>query len=203
MKEARPTAAPRKTQARTGFAFRFAPAGAARWKDVESLFGPNGACAGCWCMWWRLAHRDWVAGQGEGNKRALRKLMRGGTAPGIIAYAAGAPVGWVALAPREEYVRLGSSRTLKPIDARPVWSVSCFFIARPYRGRGLMTALIGAAAAFARKRGATLLEGYPRDSKGRTADAFLYTGTRGAFRRAGFKVAARPSKAALVMRRAL
>jgi len=154
-------------------------------------------------MWWRLPRRDWVAGKGEGNKRALRKLMRRGRAPGIIAYVGGEPAGWVALAPREEYVRLASSRTLKPIDARPVWSVSCFFIARPYRGQGLMTALIEAAAAFARKRGATLLEGYPTNPKRTTSDVFLYTGTHSAFMRAGFEVAARPSKAAVIIRCAL
>jgi GNAT superfamily N-acetyltransferase len=154
-------------------------------------------------MWFRLPRREWAAGKGEGNKRALRALLRAGTVPGIIAYSGGTPVGWVACAPREDYVRLAASRTLKPIDTRPVWSVSCFFIARPYRGRGLMTQLIEAAAAFARKRGAILLEGYPSSPKGRTSDTFIYTGTHGAFVRAGFEVAARPSKAAVIMRRAL
>lgn len=154
-------------------------------------------------MWWRLLRRDWIAGKGDRNKRALRTLMRSGAVPGIIAYANGEPVGWVALAPREEYPRLAVSRTLKPIDARAVWSVTCFFVARPYRGRGLMTRLIEAAAAFARKRGATLIEGYPTNPRGKTADAFLYTGTGGAFSRAGFEVAARPSKTALIVRREL
>ena len=182
---------------------RFLPATAGRWKDLETLFGPNGACAGCWCMWFRLPRRDLVIGKGAGNKRALHKLVRRRVAPGILAYAGDQPIGWVALAPREEYVRLAASRTLKPIDAQPVWSVSCFFIARPYRGRGVMTQLIEAVAGFARKRGATLLEGYPTNPKGKTSDTFLYTGTRGAFVRAGFGEAARPSKAALIMRRAL
>jgi GNAT superfamily N-acetyltransferase len=182
---------------------RFLPATAARWEDLKILFGPNGACAGCWCMWFRLPRRDWVAGKGEGNKRALRKLLRAGTVPGIIAYSGDTSIGWVAFAPREDYVRLARSRTLKPIDTRPVWSVSCFYVARPYRGKGLMTQLIDAAADFARKHGATLLEGYPSNPKRRTSDTFIYTGTLGSFARAGFKVAARPSKAAVIMRRAL
>lgn len=53
------------------------------------------------------------------------------------------------------------------------------------------------------RRGATLLEGYPTNPRGTTADAFLYTGTGGAFSRAGFEVAARPSKTALIVRREL
>ena len=183
--------------------FRFLPATAARWKDLQTLFGPNGACAGCWCMWFRLPRREWVAGKGDGNKRALAKLLGADIEPGIIAYKGREPAGWVAIAPRKEYLRLASSRTLKAIDERPVWSVSCFFIARAYRGQGLMTQLIAAAADFARKRGATLLEGYPANPKKRTSDTFLYTGTRSAFVRAGFTVAARPSKAAVILRRAV
>ena len=46
-------------------------------------------------------------------------------------------------------------------------------------------------------------EGYPTNPKKKTSEVFLYTGTRGAFTRAGFAVAARPSKAALIMRREL
>src|SRR2546430_2424405 len=34
------------------------PATARRWPDLEKLFGPNGAYSNCWCMWWRLRHRD-------------------------------------------------------------------------------------------------------------------------------------------------
>ncbi|HTL25989.1 MAG TPA: GNAT family N-acetyltransferase [Burkholderiales bacterium] len=181
---------------------RFAPATSARWKDLETLFGPNGACAGCWCMWFRLPRREWTAAKGEGNRRALRRLVGRRVAPGILAYEGGKPVGWVAFAPRAEYVRLAASRNLKPLDARPVWSVSCFFVARSHRGKGLMTQLIEAAADYARKRGATLLEGYPSDPRRRTADTFIYTGTLGAFERAGFKVAARPSKAVRIVRRA-
>ena len=30
-----------------------------RWADLETRFGPRGACAGCWCMWWRLTRREW------------------------------------------------------------------------------------------------------------------------------------------------
>jgi len=154
-------------------------------------------------MWFRLPRREWVAGKGDGNKRALGKLIRRRIAPGIIAYAGREPAGWVALAPREEYVRFATSRTRKAIDDRPAWSVSCFFIARAYRGQGMMTQLIDAAADFARKHGATLIEGYPSTPKQKTSDTFIYTGTLGSFARAGFKVAARPSKAAVIMRRAV
>jgi len=43
-----------------------------RWSDLEQLFGRNGAYAGCWCMWWRVAGKDWSAQRGEGNRVAFK-----------------------------------------------------------------------------------------------------------------------------------
>jgi len=175
-----------------------------RWKDVESLFGPRGACAGCWCMFWRLPHREYGRGKGEGNRRAFRALVRGGAAPGLLAYAGGVPVGWCAVAPRAEYGGLGRSRVLAPVDEAPVWSVPCFFVARDFRGRGLTVRLLRAAAAYAASKGATQLEGYPIAPKaGRTADAFAWTGLVGAFEKAGFVEVARRSPTRPIMRKKL
>ena len=36
-----------------------------RWDDFETLFGKNGACAGCWCMWWQMSQSAWLAQKGE------------------------------------------------------------------------------------------------------------------------------------------
>ncbi len=179
------------------------PATPSRWPDVEELFGPNGACAGCWCMWWRLPHARWKAGKGEGNRRALRRIVRSGAVPGLVAYAGREAVGWCALAPRPEYPRLERSRILGPVDGRPVWSITCFFVKRAFRGRGVTRALLEAAAAHARRRGARVLEAYPVDPRGRTADAWVFTGVASTFRRAGFREAARRSPTRPVVRREL
>lgn len=183
---------------------RVLPATPERWDDLERLFGPRGACAGCWCMWWRRERGEWSKGQGEGNRRALRSVVRGGDPPGLIAYFDGRPAGWIALAPREAYPRLERSRHFKPLDDRPVWSVTCFFVAREFRRRGLTVRLLKAAADHARRRGATMLEGYPVEpGKGRMADAWVFTGLASAFLRAGFREVARPSRTRPIMRRAL
>jgi hypothetical protein len=49
----------------------FRPLTAGRWNDLVALFGERGACAGCWCMWWRLPHAQFVRQKGPANKRAL------------------------------------------------------------------------------------------------------------------------------------
>ncbi len=165
-----------------------------RWEDLETLFGERGACGGCWCMYWRRPHADFEADKGAGNREAMRALVLGGAAPGLIAYAGPEPVGWISLGPREDFPRLAASRILKPLDERPVWSVVCFFLAKPWRGSGVAGRLLAAAVEFARGRGATLLEGYPVEPRqGRLPAPFVWTGLPPIFRRAGFHEAARRS----------
>ena len=120
----------------------FHPLTPERWRDFESLFGERGACGGCWCMWPRLARSQYETQKGARNKRAMKKLVDGGRAPGIIAYQAGQPIGWCSVAPREEFLRLDRSRILKPVDEQPVWSVVCFFVAKEHRGGGLSAKLL-------------------------------------------------------------
>ena len=180
------------------------PATAARWRDVETLFGDRGACGGCWCMWARLPRAEYVRGKGAGNRRALRRLVGSGTPPGLLAYVNGAPAAWLALAPRADYRRLETSHVLAPVDEQPVWSVSCFFVSREHRRLGLSVRLLEEAARFAARSGARILEGYPVDTRGRTSpDAFVWTGLLGTFRAAGFTEVARRSPSRPIMRRTL
>jgi GNAT superfamily N-acetyltransferase len=180
----------------------FRPLSPDRWDDLARLFGPRGACAGCWCMWWRRPRADFVRGKGDGNRRAFRRVVAAGPPPGVLAYAGGQPVGWCAIAPRDAYPRFIRSRVLAPVDDAPVWSITCFFVARAWRGRGVTRALIEAAARFARGRGARLVEGYPVDAHDRQADAFVYTGLASTFTKAGFQEVARRSPTRPIVRRA-
>lgn len=182
---------------------KIVPLTRSRWKDFEALFGKNGACAGCWCQWIRLPAAEYRAVRGEGAKRAMKKLAAASRAPGLLAYDGGRAVGWVALGPRSDFRRLETSRALKPVDDKPVWSAPCFFVAKDARGKGATSALLKAASSFAKKSGAKILEGYPVETGKRTADAFLWWGTASAFKKAGFREAARRTKVRPVMRKAL
>jgi len=183
---------------------QFRTATSSRWPDIEKLFGERGACGGCWCMAWRLSHKDWVAGKGSGNKRALKKLVTSGNTPGVLAYYEREPIGWCAVAPRGVYSALARSRVLKPVDDESVWSISCLFVAKPYRRKGVSARLIKAAAEFAAKRGARIVEGYPVEpTMAKTPDPFVWTGLPSAFRKAGFKEIARRSRTRPIMRRSV
>ena len=69
----------------------------------------------------------------------------------------------IAVAPRGDYPSLARSRILKPVDDRPVWSVSCLFIDRRHRNKGLSVQMLRAAVARVRQQGGEMVEGYPID----------------------------------------
>jgi GNAT superfamily N-acetyltransferase len=180
----------------------FRPLTPDRWGDFEALFGARGACGGCWCMFFRLTRTEFERGKGDGNRAAMKALVDGGEVPGILAYSAGEPVGWCAVAPRERYGALARSRVLAPLDASPVWSVVCFFVARPFRRQGVSERLLRAACDWAASRGAETVEGYPTEpKKASMPDVFAYMGLPSAFARAGFNEVARRSPQRPILRR--
>jgi GNAT superfamily N-acetyltransferase len=184
-----------------GLDLEFHPLTVERWADFEKLFGEHGACGGCWCMWWRLKRSEFERQKGEGNKQAIKRIVNSGEMPGILAYAGNQAVAWCAVAPREAYSTLERSRILKRVDDKPVWSVVCFFVAKPFRGRGITSELLKASIEHVRKHGGKIVEGYPNELKGdRLPDAFVYTGLASAFRKAGFVEVARRSEKRPIMR---
>jgi GNAT superfamily N-acetyltransferase len=179
----------------------FHPLTIERWADFEKLFGERGACGGCWCMWWRLKRFEFERQKGGGNKKAIKRIVNSGEIPGILAYADGQAVAWCAVAPRETYPTLERSRTLKRVDDKPVWSIVCFFVAKPFRGKGITLKLLRAAIGHVHEHGGRIVEGYPTDPKeGRMPDVFVYTGLASAFRKAGFVEVARRSEKHPIMR---
>jgi GNAT superfamily N-acetyltransferase len=146
------------------------------WTDLEELFGKQGACAGCWCMYWKLRGKA---------------IVDSGVMTGLLAYLHGEIVGWAAVEPRSAYEKLAHSRALKPIDDQAVWSVTCFFIAREFRRQGITVELLKAAVEHVRREGGRILEGYPVDTQKDLPAPFVFTGTAAAFEQAGFKEVAR------------
>ena len=179
----------------------YRPLTTANWTEFENLFGARGACGGCWCMSWRLARADFNRGKGEANRSAMRALVEQGREPGIVLYRNGLPIGWCSVAPRAEFVALSRSRVWAPVDDNRVWSISCFFVAKDHRNRGISVELLKAAIAFARSRGARIVEGYPQELDGGPLPAsFAWTGLASAYRKAGFREVLRRSAKKPIMR---
>jgi GNAT superfamily N-acetyltransferase len=155
-------------------------------------------------MWWRLTRKQFNNQKGEENKNALKKIVASGEIPGILAYDKGEPVGWCSVAPRENYVSLERSRTLRRVDDKPVWSVVCFYTAKPYRNKGMTSKLLRASLDYVKAKGGKILEGYPVDPrKGRLPDPFVYTGLLQSFIKVGFTEVFRGSTTRAIVRYAI
>jgi GNAT superfamily N-acetyltransferase len=178
------------------------PVSAERWPDLVDLFerrGPRGGhrnvpAYGCWCMYWRNRSLE----HGTPKKRAMGSVVRAGKEPGLLAYDNGEVVGWISVAPREEYSALLSSPQYRPDDADDgVWSIVCFVVDRPRWGEGVAAVLLDGAIGHARARSASRLEAYPHRSK--KGD---YMGHVGLFLERGFEVI-RETRTRAVVRRGL
>lgn len=182
--------------------FEVHPLAKDRWKDFEELFGAKGACGGCWCMFPRLRRSEYERLKGEGNRRAMKKIVDSGRVPGLLGYADGKPVAWCSIEPRELIGSLGRSRVLAPVDDEPVWSIVCLFLAKSHRGCGLSRKMIEAAVRYAKKQGASIVEAYPVEPKKSPMPAvFAYPGIASVYLAAGFQEVARRSETRPIMRR--
>jgi len=172
---------------------RIAPLTLDRFAALAALFEEGGDPRWCWCTYFRFRGRDWTNSTSAGNREALEGLADHELAPGLVAYVDDRAVGWVSLAPREDYERLAYSKVLAPVDDTPVWSIVCFVVGRRSRGQGVASALLHAAIDYARQHGATVLEAYPVETVqgSRITSANLYHGTLAMFERAGFQVVER------------
>jgi GNAT superfamily N-acetyltransferase len=173
---------------------KIAPVTPDRWDDMAELFerrGPRGGVpvtSWCWCMWWRQRAED-----RRKNREAMHEIVSAGRRPGLIAYEDGHPIGWVAVAPREEYGQLMRSRRYGPIDDQSgIWSIVCFYVVSGAKRRGVARTLLAAALEHAVASGAAGVEAYPHER-------WDYMGSAQMFESAGFAVL-RPAGKRLIMR---
>ncbi len=179
-----------------------------RWPDLVELFERPGAsiARGCYCMCYRRSGKQVVppgVTYSKANERALKALVDCDVVPGLIGYEHGRPIGWVSLGPRAGYAKLARSPVMKPVDAKPVWSIVCFFVDAKARHRGVAESLLQGALAWAREQGVELVEAYPCDKPAKSSDDSMWFGAKAMFDRAGFVEVVRRKPTRPVMRRAI
>jgi GNAT superfamily N-acetyltransferase len=167
------------------------------WPALEDLFGPNGACNGCWCMYGRIGP-DYRRRAGKANKADFNAIVTRGPPPGLIAFSGGLAVGWCQVTPRDAVPWLDRTWRLKRVDDLPVWSISCLYVRKGWRRQGITSALIAAALAAAKRAKAPALEAYPFDAT--VSPSASGSGYASTFLRAGFREVARRSPARPIMR---
>jgi GNAT superfamily N-acetyltransferase len=191
------------------------PANEASWDDLQAVLGERGSGAVCQCQRFKLARRE-SFGSVPVAMRAER--LRSQTcvgqpsAPsttGLVAYRGDEPVGWCGLQPRREYSGLLRVYRTPWVgrdedkDDPGVWALTCFMVRAGHRRTGISYALAKAAVDFARKRGATAIEGYPIVAPPGTLITWgeEFVGFPQVFAAAGFTEVSRPGVRRVVMRR--
>jgi GNAT superfamily N-acetyltransferase len=174
------------------------PLSPADWPIIVELFGDNGACGGCWCMWWRVPQggKTWDEAKGAKNRERFRRLIKAGKVRGMLAFAGAEPVGWCCFGPRNTFPRLRRIKALERDCPESTWSMVCFYIPARWRGRGVATRLLEAATARAFALGAREVEGYPvvpKQPPARVPAAFAWTGIPALFQAAEYQELDRPA----------
>jgi GNAT superfamily N-acetyltransferase len=168
--------------------FSVKPLDPSTWSDFAALVERhNGVWGGCWCM---AFHPE---GVGRGTTAARNRTekasrVREGTAHAALVYDGKTCVGWCQFGSPDELPRIKHQRAYRDGLARlPDWRITCFFVDRSYRGKGVaVAALEGALQEIARLGGGTV-ESYPEDVAGRSVSAsFLHNGNTSMFENAGF-----------------
>ncbi len=180
-----------------------------RWDDLVDLFGPErGAQGGCWCMSPLLRSVAFKAMTRDARKAMFKARVdeQDRPAPGLLCYDGDRAIGWVAVGPRPDYIRLQLSRTTKPLEGEgepagdQIWAITCFFIRSSYRKSGVMRHLAQAARDFAAVNGARFLEACPIEPDRPLIWGEAYVGIAPLFRDLGYEEVARRSPRRPLMR---
>ncbi len=159
------------------------------WPDFARLVEKhNGVWGGCWCISFHKEgyERDRTAAKNRSDKETR---VREGRAHAALVYDGSTAVGWCQFGPTDELPRIKLKRAYQNgLTKLPDWRITCFFIDRDYRHKGIASiALEGALNEIARLGGGTV-ESYPQDVEGQsTSGSFLYNGTISIFERQGFQ----------------
>ena len=179
------------------------------WPAFEALFGPSGACYGCWCTHFRLPAQQRQEMPGSVKQEFMRRRIEAGPPPGLLALREGKAIGWMQIGPRADVPEWNNAgRCSAPMDDGPaedpgVWAISCFFFASKERGKGLSHAMLSAGIQHARAFSARLLEASPMDRAKQSKSIGLFVGSTSVFEKAGFETLARGKAGRPLMRLAL
>lgn len=162
------------------------------WTAFEDLFGKQGACYGCWCTYFRLRPAVRKVTDSAGKKEIIRQRIEAGPPPGLLAFENGQAVGWMQIGPRSDVPEWNNagrvSAEAAPNEAADltVWAISCFFLRKQARGRGLTHRMVAAGLDFAARNGARFVEACPMDQAGNSKSIGLFVGSSRVFEKAGF-----------------
>ena len=157
----------------------------ATWPDFAALVERhNGVWGGCWCIGF---HAE--GGQRGTDHRGQKELrVRNGEAHAALVFDGDRCVGWCQFGSPEELPRIKFARAYGEGATKPPdWRITCFFVDREYRHKGVAAAALKGALREIAGLGGGTVESSPEDVEGRkVSNSFLYNATLAMFEQEGF-----------------
>ena len=165
------------------------PLSSETWPAFARLVEKHGGIfGGCWCISFHLE-----PGEGKRGAAAYRAMkearVQEGRAHAALVFDGQNAVGWCQFGPTAELPNIRSRKSYEEgLGKLPDWRITCFFIDRERRGKGVATLALREALRYIAQLGGGTVEGYPEDYTGeRTSSSFLCSGTLGMFEKSGFR----------------
>jgi len=150
-----------------------------------------------------VKYTSWVKRSAKQNKEEKQVLVNQGKSHGVLVYDNGEPVGWCQFGPREELPRIDRIRNYKPSSQEAFWRITCFFVDKDHRGRGVVKEVLRSALEAMRAHGVRLVEAYPIDTSKAYRKSSLYSGSLRLFEEFGFKKVSQLGENRVIVQKAL
>ena len=154
---------------------------------------------GCWCTWF---HPAWAEkGQSHAGNRAYKeRLVGAGKAHAALVFHYDIAVAWCECGSPEELPSICHLKEYTAgLERLPDYRVTCFFVDKGYRRRGVAAVALHGALDLISQAGGGVVEAYPRTS-GQETSASSVTTEPQPFEQAGFEYQRPKGKNHCVMR---
>jgi len=174
------------------------------WKDFEQLAQKhNGVWGGCWCTAFHPRSPE-QRQSSEATKAYKERLVREDRAHAALVYDGDVCVAWCQFGPPQELPNIYHRKEVESKMTMPDWRITCIFVDRDHRKKGLSFAALNGALELIKDLGGGIVESYPQDTQGKkTSNSFLYNSTRQIFERAGFSYEGKKGKNHCIMRKTI
>ena len=154
--------------------------------DFFKLHSEKNGGGWCFCAaWWMPTWVGWNDRTAEQNRMLREELCDVGEYDGYLLYLNDEPVGWCQVGFRDRLFNLVMTYKLAP-DIN-TWAITCFFIAKQHRRKGLAEYMLAEILSDLRKQGVKRVEVFPKRD-GCLSENDLWTGPETIFSNAGFQV---------------
>src|SRR2546428_6295661 len=196
-----------RTDQTTSMTFKTRELSSRTFPDFEELARQQGSC---WCIYYQrpspVERGRSAESREQRNRRDKAALVREGRSHAILVYEGNIAVGWCQYGRADELPRIDAGRGYRkvgrPKGAQRLWRITCFFVDRRHRGRGVAKLALKAALESIRAHGGGIVEAFPVVSKRMSAvPEWRWFGTPSMFRREGFRRIAPLGTSGIFMRK--